>query len=415
MDAGDSLEWKLKQKTGHDAEIDIIASVIIGMVPQAVDLGRFAGGGIGGVIQRQQLFRRVLHQVQAAVQQTVGQRAVLLVDKADLALVIPEGDIIIFSGKAGVARLPERHNHHKGGEDRGQHRTGGAVADIACQPAAVPQAALRAQSVDGQQRQENSDAPQQRELQRARRVGGDAGKGDGHREGCKGRAVAGGGQLHCADVARQVQADNLAAGRLGRDLPGAEVVQLRVGFIGGIDAEVEEAVPMQRIGIIVGQAVHAQVIDRLVDVKEPHVGVVLVQRDTPLPPDDVDVGVQVFQQLERLVAVGVEVGHVAYEHLAAQGRRQQQRHHEPQSPAAKAAQPGHTEGRPAAQCRDGRQAESIKPDGQPRAMVGAQGKHPGGQPQASRPAKITLPYTAASHFGRGQPQCQRDNSRKDNG
>lgn len=36
------------------------------------------------------------------------------------------------------------------------------------------------------------------------------GKGDGHREGCKGCAVAGGGQLHCADVARQVQADNLA-------------------------------------------------------------------------------------------------------------------------------------------------------------------------------------------------------------
>ena len=142
---------------------------------------------------------------------------------------------------------------------------------------------------------------------------------------------------------------------------------------------------------------------------------VLVQRDTSLPPDDVDVGVQVVQQLERLVAVGVEVGHVAYEHLAAQGRRQQQRHHEPQSPAAKAAQPGHAEGRPAAQCRDGRQAESIKPDGQPRAMVGTQGKHPGGQPQASRPAKITLPYTAARHFGRGQPQCQRDNSRKDNG
>ena len=172
---------------------------------------------------------------------------------------------------------------------------------------------------------------------------------------------------------------------------------------------------MQRVGIIVGQAVHAQVIDRLVDVKEPHVGVVLVQRDTPLPPDDVDVGVKVVQQLERLVAVSVEVGHVAYDHLAAQGRRQQQRHHEPQSPAAKAAQPGHAEGRPAAQCRDGHQAESIKPDGQPRAMVGAQGKHPGGQPQASRPAKITLPYTAARHFGRGQPQCQRDNSRKDNG
>ena len=63
------------------------------MVPQAVDLGRFAGGGIVGVIQRQQLFRRVLHQVQAAVQQTVGQRTVLLVDKADLALVIPEATL----------------------------------------------------------------------------------------------------------------------------------------------------------------------------------------------------------------------------------------------------------------------------------------------------------------------------------
>ena len=121
------------------------------------------------------------------------------------------------------------------------------------------------------------------------------------------------------------------------------------------------------------------------------------------------------QLLAAALGSEVFVGNVTYFNTHSYQPFQLQRHHEPQSPAAKAAQPGHAEGRPASQCRDGRQAESIKPDSQPRALVGTQGKHPGGQPQASRPAKITLPYTAASQLCRGQPKCQRDNSRKGNG
>ena len=172
---------------------------------------------------------------------------------------------------------------------------------------------------------------------------------------------------------------------------------------------------MQRVGVIVGQAIHAQVIDGLVNVQKAHVGVAFVQRDTPLPPDDIDVGVQIIQQLERLVAVGVEVGHIAHKHLAAQCRCQQQRHHEPQPAPAEAAQPGHAKRCPAAQRRNGNQTERIEPGGKPRAVVGAQGKYPGGQPQAHGPGKILLPHTPPGQFGRGHPQKQGDNCGKGNG
>ena len=247
------------------------------MIPQAVDLCGIAGGGIVGVIECQQRFRRVLLKIQAAIEQAVRQRAVLLIHKAYLALVVPERDVVVFGRKAGVARLPERHGHHKGGQNCGQHGTGGTVADIARQPAAVPQAALRAQCIDGQQRQKYRSAPQQREAQRARCVGRDAGEGDGDRKLHKCGAVARGGQFHRADTSGQIQTDGLAAGRLGRHLPGAEVVQVGVCFVGGVDAEVEEAVPMQRVGVIIGQTIHAQVIDGLVDVQKAHVGVAFVQ------------------------------------------------------------------------------------------------------------------------------------------
>ena len=77
-------------------------------------------------------------QIQAAIQQAVGQCAVLLVDEADGALTVPECGVVIFCSKAGVARLPEGHNHHKGGQNQTQHGSCGAVAYIARQPAAVP-------------------------------------------------------------------------------------------------------------------------------------------------------------------------------------------------------------------------------------------------------------------------------------
>ena len=79
-----------------------------------VDLRGVARPGIVGVVQRQQLGGRVGLQVKAPVQQAVRQRAVLLVDEADRALPVPERGVVIFCGKAGVARLPERDDHDEG-------------------------------------------------------------------------------------------------------------------------------------------------------------------------------------------------------------------------------------------------------------------------------------------------------------
>ena len=83
--------------------------------------------------------------------------------------------------------------------------------------------------------------------------------------------------------------------------------------------------------------------------------------------------------------------------------------------AAEAAQPGHAKRCPAAQRRNGNQTERIEPGGKPRAVVGAQGKYPGGQPQAHGPGKILLPHAPPGQFGRGHPQKQGDNCGKGNG
>ena len=114
-----------------------------------VDLRGVARPGIVGVVQRQQLGGRVGLQVKAPVQQAVRQRAVLLVDEADRALPVPERGVVIFCGKAGVARLPERDDHDEGSQHKTQHGGCGTVTDVARQPAAVPQPAGRAQAVDG--------------------------------------------------------------------------------------------------------------------------------------------------------------------------------------------------------------------------------------------------------------------------
>ena len=80
-----------------------------------------------------------------------------------------------------------------------------------------------------------------------------------------------------------------------------------------------------------------------------------------------------------------------------------------------AAQPGHAKRCPAAQRRNGNQTKRIEPGGKPRAVVGAQGKYPGGQPQAHGPGKILLPHAPPGQFGRGHPKKQGDSCGKGNG
>ena len=74
------------------------------MIPVVViDLRMIPRTGIVGVFQRQKLGGRVSLQIEAAVQQAVRQRAVLLVGKADGALAVPIGGVVVFGGKAGAA------------------------------------------------------------------------------------------------------------------------------------------------------------------------------------------------------------------------------------------------------------------------------------------------------------------------
>ena len=326
LDAGQCLKRQLEQKTRYNAKIDVVAPIVKGVVPvDVVDLHGVARPGIVGVVQRQQLGGRVGLQVKAPVQQAVRQRAVLLVDEADRALPVPERGVVIFCGKAGVARLPERDDHDESSQHKAQHGGCGAVTDVARQPAAVPQPAGRAQAVDGQQRQKYRAEAQNREIQRARRVGRDAAEGQRHRELRVGGAVPGSGQRQHPDGAGQVQADDLGARGLQPHLPAAEAGQLGVGGVGALNGEDHGAVGVERLGVVADQTVKLQVVDGLVNVEEPQIGAALVERDRADAAPDVDVVVKVIDELKRRVAVGVEVGHIADEHLQPQRRDGQQR------------------------------------------------------------------------------------------
>ena len=82
---------------------------------------------------------------------------------------------------------------------------------------------------------------------------------------------------------------------------------------------------MERLGVVADQTVKPQVVDGLVNVEEPQIGAALVERDRADAAPDVDVVVKVIDELKRRLAVGVEVGHIADEHLHPQRRDGQQR------------------------------------------------------------------------------------------
>ena len=82
---------------------------------------------------------------------------------------------------------------------------------------------------------------------------------------------------------------------------------------------------MERLGVVADQTVKLQVVDGLVNVEEPQIGAALVERDRADAAPDVDVVVKVIDELKRRVAVGVEVGYIADEHLQPQRRDGQQR------------------------------------------------------------------------------------------
>ena len=172
----------------------------------------------------------------------------------------------------------------------------------------------------------------------------------------------------------------MGARGLQADLPAAEAGQLGVGGVGALNGESDGAVRVERVCVVTDQTVKPQVVDGVVDVQKPQVGPPLVQRDRTQPTPNVDVLVEVVNELERLIAVGVEVGNVADEHFQPQCRDEQQRHNGFQPLAAKAVQPGGDKPGPAVQCCDGHETERIEADGQPGAVVGKAGEQPGGQP-----------------------------------
>ena len=172
----------------------------------------------------------------------------------------------------------------------------------------------------------------------------------------------------------------MGARGLQADLPAAKAGQLGVGRVSALDGEGDGAVCVEQVGIVIDEAVKPQVVDGAVDVQKPQIGPALVQRNRAQPAPDVDVLVEVVNELERLIAVGVEVGNVADEYFQPQRRDEQQRNNGFQPLADKAAQPGGDETGPAVQRCDGHETERIEADGQPGAVVGKDREQPGGQP-----------------------------------
>lgn len=81
--------------------------------------------------------------------------------------------------------------------------------------------------------------------------------------------------------------------------------------VSALDGEGDGAVCVEQVGIVIDEAVKPQVVDGAVDVQKPQIGPALIQRNRAQPAPDVDVLVEVVNELERLIAVGVEVGNVA--------------------------------------------------------------------------------------------------------
>ena len=412
LDAGDGLEGQLEQQAGHDTKIHIVPAIVIGMIPASpLHLGLTAGGGVIGVIQGSQSGGRVLLQVQAAIEQAVRQRAVLLVHKADGAFSVPVGRVVTFGGQTGIARLPERHHHHKGSQYQPQHQSSPAVTEIASQPATLPKTAGRAKPVQRQQRQKDRSTAQRREIQRPGCVGRNTGHRDGHRILGIGAAVPAGRQRQRAHLAGQVQADGMGAWRLGAHLPGPEGIQPAVGFVGGFNLEEKSAVGVQRVGIVVDQSIQMQIVDGPVQIQKAQVGALLVQCIGTVAPPYVHIGVQIIHQLERLVAVGIEVGHIAHKHFRPQGCHRQQRYHKAQTAPPQGTKPCQTEPCPSAQRRHCQHPEGVKPHVEAGPMVGTQAEHPGGRPQARRPAQIHRADAAVGQYRLKHPEYARDERR----
>ena len=412
LDAGNCLKGQLEQQTGYNAEIDVISAVIIGMVPTAaLDLGRVAFGGIIGIVQFRQRRRRVFFQIQTAVEQAVRQCTVLLIYKADGTFTVPVCGIVMFCGKAGITRLPERHHDHKSSHHSAQHQCHAPVTYISGQPAALPKTTGRAQPVYSQQGQKNSHTAQQREIHSPGRIGRNAGHGHRHRILGIGAAVSAGRQGQRSHVASQIQADGVGPRCLCSHLPGAEGVQLAVGFIGGFDFKEQRAVGVQGVGIIIDQTINMQVVNRLVYLQKTKVAAILVQRVGSCSPPHIHVGVQIIHQLERLVAVGIEIRHIAHKYFGSQRRHQKNRHHKAQTAPSKGTQRRNANTGPTTHGGNRNQAKGIKPFCQPGPMVGTKAEHPYGSPKTSHPSKIPCTHTAAFHKGRRQSAHSREKGR----
>ena len=342
----------------------------------------------------------------------MGKRAVLLVDKTDGALPVPVAGIVGGGGQPGIAGFPEGYHHHKGRQNQTQHGGGDTVTEVARQPAALPQAAAGTQQIDTSEEQPQRGEPQQGKLQRPGHIGRDAGDSKSHRILSIGAAVPAGLQHQHARIAGQVQADGVGARRLGRHLPAAETDQLAIGLVGALHGKGKGTVRVERVSVVVGEVVQMKIVDGPVHVEKTQVGTALLQGDGAVAPLHIDVGVQVVHELERLIAVGVEVGHIADKQFRAGCQHCQQRQHEPGPPASEVAEPCCAEPCPAGHGREGRQAEPVKAHREAGAVEGAQRKQPDRQPEADGPAQIPSPDPPPDEARRQQPEEQRHQRRR---
>ena len=400
--AGNGLKGQLEQQAGHHAEVDIVPAVVVGHIPQGVGGLGGSGHSIVGIVHGHEGFRRVQLQVQAAVEQGMGQRPQLaggvllpvvdVLGEIDVADAVPVIHIIIGGGHPGIDGVGKGDQGCRQAEGQNEPGHTGTKACGRVKVAAVPEAARRPQGPPCQQNEGYHGKAQQREAERLGRVGSDAGKGV--MEGMPDifPVIGGGGEGQPADFTGKVQHPGPAAGGLPGYIPAAPRQTLGVGLVGGghLDGE-QRVLPVGILSVIEeGEAFQLQIVQRLVDAGKAQLGAVPRQDDLAVVAP-LHVAFQIVEQLDGNIVVSGKILHIAQKDLKAQGGENQQRSDPQPSDVAGQGFP---------------QPESADAGGYP-GRGGAQGAEPE-QPEIhkqSRPAekeKSPDPHTGQHRSGDAQ-------------
>ena len=321
-DAGQRLKRKLEQKAGHDAEIDVISSVIVGHIPQGIGRGGLPGGGVVGVFQFSHGGGRVLFKVKAAIQQTVRQRTVLgtgvgrpVVDvhgEVDAARTRPVGGVIKARGDTRVEAVPEGRQKRRRAERQphGQHCR--AVFFLMGQVGVLPRGTGRAQGERRQCQCEDDRKAQDGEIQRAAGVGVNRGQLGIERVAAVLAGIARRRQRQGGRPAGEVKAVGPAAGGRGGDLPVPALAGGRAGLVGSGDVEGQQNVLLLRRVAVGqrGQAVELQIVYCKIEARKFQRCLLIVQRQRRGGVCVID---QIRAQVNRRVAVGRQPVQVADE------------------------------------------------------------------------------------------------------